>query len=55
VVHDGGDVVDAAATHADGDAGAGLQAPGETAGGELRAHRGGDIDDLAIWKLLADY
>ena len=55
VVHDGGNVVDAAATHPDGDARTGLQAPGETAGGELCAHGGGDINDLAIWKLLANY
>ena len=45
----------AAAAHADGDARPGLQAPGESAGGELCAHCGGDIDDLAIGKLLANY
>ena len=47
--------MDAAAAHADRDARTGLQAPGETAGGELRAHCGGDINDLAIGKLLANY
>src|ERR1022692_854142 len=55
VVDDGGDVVDTAAAHADGDARTGLQAAAETAGGELRAHTGGDIGDLAIGKLLANY
>src|ERR1019366_5846539 len=55
VADDGGDVVDTAATHADGDARTGPQAPGEIAGGEFRPHTGGDIDDPAIWKLLAYY
>jgi hypothetical protein len=47
--------VDASATHADGDARTGLQTPGEIAGGELCPHTGGDIDEFAIWKLLANY
>ncbi len=53
-VHDGGDVVYAAAAYADRDARAGLQPRGESSGGKLCAHGAGDIDDPAIRKLLAN-
>ena len=51
--HDGGDVVDAAAADADGDARAGLQRAAKPEAASCFLHFGGDIGDAAVGKLLA--
>ena len=50
---DGGDIGDAAAAHADGHAGAGLEARGESGSVKLALDFGGYIGDAAVGKMLA--
>ena len=52
--HDGGDIVDAAAADADGDARAGLQPRGEIGCRKLVFDLGGDIGNAAAGKFLLD-
>ena len=55
VAHDGGDIVNAAAADTDADARAGLQTGGESTGGKLLTHFGGNVRNLPVRKLLADH